>query len=302
MLKEIDEMSTKRVKSNIEYASKILDNQCLYRVNIAEGQTLLTFVEVLRNVDEIKKITAILKCAHKTVNADEFIADNSRNYDCKQRFCVNVKRHNDFIDLEKLMAEMKLDERQKETIRKIFTEDHINEIYNFWIEDNQEYVLNDFLKGHLYSSRKWWEANIKPKILTGKKTDYPHLDNLSTKEEKLTELEEWIKDDEMKLSYLNALDFDKAGFYGRSGGWFSPATTSSLEDKRDTIDGWIEEFSGDEHNIGEFDYEEIKEQIHDLHVEMTAIQWVLNWIKDFNDGLRFEYELKFRIEEELSLI
>ena len=295
-------MATKHVKSNIEYASKILDNQCLYRVNISRGQTLLTYVEVLRNVDKIKKITAILKCAQKVVNAaDAFIADNNRSYDGKQRICVNVKRYNDFVDLEELMAEMKLDERQKETIRKIFTEDYINEICNFWIDDNREYVLNDFLKGHLYSDRKWWEASVKPKILAGKKTDYPHLDTLSTKEEKLAELEEWIKEDELKLSYLNALDLDKVGFYGRSGGWFSPTTTSSLEDMCHTIDRWIEEFSRDEHNIDEFNYEEIKGLIYDLHVKMTAIKWLLKWVTDFIHGLRFEYELKFRIEEELSL-
>ena len=68
MRTEIDKTATKHEKSNIEYAVKIINNQCLYRASISEEQTLLTYVEVLRDVDKIKKITALLKYAQKAVN------------------------------------------------------------------------------------------------------------------------------------------------------------------------------------------------------------------------------------------
>ena len=71
-------------------------------------------------IDEVETILGILD-------------DETRRYDYKRIHCVNVKRYNDYFDIDKIIENYDL-ETQKKVIDK-FTDDYIDYIYYHFIND-----------------------------------------------------------------------------------------------------------------------------------------------------------------------
>jgi len=60
------------------------------------------------------------------------INNNSNFYDYKKIHCINVKRYNDYVDIDKLIENYDLETQKK--IKNKFTDNYINDIYDFFID------------------------------------------------------------------------------------------------------------------------------------------------------------------------
>ena len=54
--------------------------------------------------------------------------------------------------------------------------------------------------------------------------------------------------------------------------------------------------SGD-HSVDDFDWEHIKSLAGQIKNKVETIRWILEWVKNYNDGLKFKDEMKLKIEE-----
>ena len=260
------------------------------------------FVYILRHIDTILKLEKALSKAGAVIEeAEGLIEEHSRWYDHKKMLCVNVKRYGDYVDVEKLIEKLEITENEKKHLMEKFDESYINSLWDDFIYFSQSYIIDDFLKGCTLCGKKYWEEQIE-RIKSGDKTDYPAIDELKTNEEKIHKLKECMKEDIKQKEYLDALYTEEAGFYGRSGGWFSIESSEHLTNTIDEISALIEEYKDIEnfHEIGENEISYLKELAKDLRHHIEAIDWILGWVKDYNERLSFEDEVQYRIEEALD--
>uniref|UniRef100_A0A6H1ZCD4 Uncharacterized protein n=1 Tax=viral metagenome TaxID=1070528 RepID=A0A6H1ZCD4_9ZZZZ len=257
---------------------------------------LSNIVGMLPYVNLLREICAVIKEYNETVEeAEEFIKDKSRNYE-SELFCVNVKRYADSTDLEEILDKMNVGSKEREYI---IDNIDIDSMYEYWLDDHRRYIIDNFIEGGIHFSRKWMEDNVKPKILKGEKTGYPYLDKIRGKQKKLIELEKWIERDIKESGYLEL--FENAGFYGSSGGWFGACLSDKLEDDFDvlcnlSLDDPIGNASYFE-TYGERDICSLRGTVEDMKYKMEAIEWLLDYVKNYNDTLVFEEELKYRVAE-----
>jgi len=264
--------------------------------------TLENFVYILKNISLVAKMTTSISKAESIVEqAEGIIEEYGRGYDHHNILCVNVKRYNDYLDISELLDKMRLSKNEREYLTERFDESSSYSLWDDFIYFNQLYIIDDFLKGCTLCGKKYWEEQIE-KIKSGDKTDYPAIDKLKTNEEEIYKLKEWMKKDIKQKNYLDSLYVDEAGFYSRSGGWFGIEYTDHLENEISDINNVIDEFKDDDNWEGMVDgnIEYLQEMAEELKVHIDAIEWVLNWVKNYNENLSFQDEVKYRIEEALN--
>lgn len=224
----------------------------------------------------------------KAEKALEYLEEVSRSYDYRTVYCVNVKRYGDYIDIDDLIGGYS--KRVQEAIKEEFTDEHINDLHWHWLEYEGEYFCKDFLTGCTINSAKHYQE-LRELVKAGKPTIYPYIDRRLSIKSKLTLIDMWDKNDRKIETHLSYIDIKTAGLYGRMGGWFGVRSdvASNLENLLFSLS------IGD--TMAEID---ASHDITGYFSEVDAIQWVLNEAKKFNDGLSFEEELKYRIEEFVS--
>jgi len=221
----------------------------------------------------------------KCEKAIAWLEENSRSYDYRTVYCVNVKRYGDQTDVEEL-ARAYSDRIAKRIIEE-FDDERVYAIYNDWLEYEGRYFIEDFLTGCTINSAKHYQE-LRELVQDGKPTIYPYIDRRLSIKSKLTLIDLWDKKDRKIERYLNRLDVKSAGLYGRSGGWFGIKSAIA-----DDLDGVISAI------VDGYTMSEIyaSHDIAGIFEEFEAIQWVLDEADKYNKGLSFEEELKYRIEE-----
>jgi hypothetical protein len=67
--------------------------------------------------------------------------DETRRYDYKRIHCINVKRYNDYVDIDKIIENYDLDTQKK--IKDKFTDNYINDIYYYFIDDLSNSLMSE---------------------------------------------------------------------------------------------------------------------------------------------------------------
>lgn len=89
-----------------------------------------------------------------TINElNEFIKDNTRTYDGSRLFCANVKRYNDYHDIEELCEEMVLSDTETKKVIDGFTDSMVNDIHWNWLEVERDYLHTGWMEGCSYSKK-----------------------------------------------------------------------------------------------------------------------------------------------------
>ena len=154
----------------------------------------------------MKKIEKLQKEAEEVT---EKITEERDYYDHKRYFSVNVKRYNDGVDVDGLIA--KYPKKYQKGLKDIFTDEWVDKLYWQWLEDEERYLLDVF------------EGGVDLNWRVG----------------------EYYDEDDAKIMAKRQLFFDY-GFAGRSGGHFvfdsNVDEEDILEDIRNTDDvEYIEE-------------------------------------------------------------
>lgn len=211
---------------------------------------------------------------------------------------VNVKRHNDYVDVERLIEEYVQKNEYSEELRSFlterFTDQAIENLWEFWIEHECEDIIFDYWYC-VFSSQKWYDHErqilqfgIKPS--TG-------INNLKT-------LEKYARNDARAKDNIRILEaYNRRqnwnsplyGQFGRSGGWIGIVKTrdltSQLEEFLDKIsDPHYRHSQGQNLKYWNQEFMNIKEEIN-------AVKWAFSEIDTFNKGLLFEDELRSRFDE-----
>lgn len=74
----------------------------------------------------------------------EYFDSIKRWYDHTAVYCVNVKRYNDYFDIDEYIK--KLSKKEKEAVRAEFTDERINEEYRDWLDYEASYFIDDYLR------------------------------------------------------------------------------------------------------------------------------------------------------------
>ena len=195
---------------------------------------------------------------------------------------VNVKRYHDGVEIEDFIK--KYPGKYHKRILEEFTESHIYNIYDFWLEYEASYLINDAIMGHcMNTSEKWWRENVEKKILIGEKPGYPYIDEKESKTEKLDILESWIKKDKEEIEMFSLVK--EIYQLGRSGGHICFTINYTASELEDVVNEYIE------------DKEDIKRIIEEAEEVKDNVLKLKTFIDNFNKNLDFKDELSFRIEE-----
>lgn len=206
-------------------------------------------------------------------------------------YSVDVKLHGKaFADVSDVIDGYK--KRYHERIREQFTDEEVSRIWYEWVEFEQRYVIEDWLKGCTITSEEWWLENVGKKIEAGESTGYPYIDKLKSKASKMRRLGEWIRKDKKEGGYINKIQ--DAGFYGRQGGHFCITPVSGLE-LHDTMYRLSDELEAGECTlaIARCDADSY------LH-EARAVRWVLDTVKRMSESMEFAEELRNHIDDAVS--
>lgn len=244
---------------------------------------------------------------------DDFID----NYKYDSYLAVNVKRHNDGIDLDdfKKLAGEKLAEMKKRNLELNFTDITIDSIIQeFFAVSPENHFFDKVFSEQVYELWRLWlgfERNyvkdyisiavdtpayideLIEKVKKGEKIGYPLIDEKRALSGKLTELNKWKKRSEI----LYRIEGEQTGFCGRSGGYY-------ILCKRSIFDAILEEL--DDLERSDIDYKakdlikEVKGVIKKTHELMESISMLADEMKAYNKALKFSDEIAFRIEETIE--
>ena len=253
----------------------------------------------------MKKFTKELKQINNFLeNAKEILENNTHCDRHNNYIAVNVKRYNDYVNVEELIDNMELSKVKKDFLEEEFTENYINDLYYEWLRIGAHYFTDDVMDGCRNENTGYWDIQITL-IKEGQKTCYPDIEKLKTKEAKIKQIEKWKTKDTKELKYLLTLDNEVCGFFGRSSGWLGIKEVSVLQNKIDEIKYILSNSLNENNQFVSEDQEEIEGYIEDcLHfVDMpliNALNWIIKEITSFNKGLDFKNEIKYRIENMLE--
>ena len=253
----------------------------------------------------MKKFTKELKQINNFLESAKEILENHVHHSRHNYYiAVNVKRYNDCVNVENLIDFMEISKVKKDFLKEEFSEDRVNGIYYNWLEYEGNYFCDDVVKGCVNENTGYWDIQIRL-VQEGQKIGYPDIEKLKTKFAKIKRLKQWQEKDQKELYYLSILDYEVCGFFGRSGGWLGIKEVNILQDKIDEIENILASELNENNQFVSEDQGEIEGYIEDcLHyVNMdliNALNWIIEEIKTFNNGLNFEDEIKFRIDETLE--
>lgn len=296
--------------SDVEYARAIIFGKSLFKPKFEGNNLLSNIAEILKRIEDIKLLEKSIKKLDSVIDEYYLLWDN---YITRGNFiCVNVKRYNDIIDIEEILSNWntELSNEQKNAIREYFTDEDINEIWWDWLEFNTELVM-DAYNGSVVISNSFYDDLIKD-IKQDRKTPYEEVNKLRTKEKKIALVEKYREDNNEIKQHIDYLSNFECAFCGNNGGYFGIAPPNNVYDLLDTLSfeyndyvNFIEEVPSIE--ISQIDngyihnaIEKIDYAIEEINNVISAVEWFLNWIDDFNKGLDFKEEIIFRIEEYLE--
>ena len=208
----------------------------------------------------------------KLLAAWQQIEEDKRSYERESWHCVNVKRHNDYIDF--------------------------NDMIKNYSEDEQEYLKNHFLDGD----------EIKDYIYNEDFLTWQGWDQLNYEISDIEEITKGAKDEHKKFIYLETSYswIEKAILaLGRSGGWACFQTTE--EGTAEEIESILDNITNEKREIVEEDKEELKNRLEDLEMyneqlkgAMEEISYIKDYIKRFNESLNFKEFLQGEIDYKLD--
>ena len=209
----------------------------------------------------------LIKQATLLLTQYEDLMSETRNYDNCDWHCVNVKRYNDFINIEALIKTFKIDYRERLT--KEFNNDNFHfDVYNFWLEslwDQLNYDLQD-----------------------------------------IEEITESCKDFHKSFKFIEKQKDGKFIYsLGRSGGWacFQDNMDDNIEDILTAVIDWdIEAMNYNDINI---DYEKdlfdnVIVKFEEIEAMFKEVEYIKNYINKFNKDAEFIDEVKFQMEEKIE--
>jgi hypothetical protein len=222
---------------------------------------------------------------HEDSTDHEYCASRSSG----RRYCANVKVHS-WGDLGKAIDKLgTIPDAAKEALSEEFTDDEVQNLWNFWLEDSAEY-LKDWFKGCSHSGPKYYEELIA-KIHAGEETCYPAIRELPTKSARIKEVKAWAKEDALFIEALRAADDgDSIVWEGRSGGYITWNPRYDVESAADDV---IRDCENALDGNRDRDFRDVladfrsAERTH--HLNLALIDYLEAWAKrmDFQDELEY---------------
>ena len=246
------------------------------------------------------------------------IEEDKRGYENQSWHAVNVKRYNDYVDIDDLLKSYP--KQYRDELKKSICNDDGDvdvDIYYSWLDvmrDQLRYELKDianFTKGckdehkdfeHIVLQGRIREEDYKTKCnACGIKTYYEDEQPCKVEKchgtlKKITYKQEW---DEREYIY----------FLGRSGGWacFQDLLDDDVENNLQAIADWkLDEISDDDILYsGEYSSEEdlqndLADYLNKVKEIIAEITYIENYITKFNKSLDFKDEVKYRLDEKLE--
>lgn len=300
-------------QNKIKFAKDILDGKYYYKPELNKKNPLKQLVDIAAEADDIiktcnrvDKIDAYLKGVEGQFHDIDTYHPNGGT----KMYTVNVARNHDGVDIEDFCDDMKLTLTKKRAVINEFSDNRIEDIWMWWIEEAQSDVL-EFLSGKCcHESDKYYQELIE-KILKNEKIAYLFVDELQSNFRKLLTVKRWWKKDKKERGYLKMLDIENAGFYGRGGKHFCINSVSDIWDSVDNARYYIKRFMNGDHNdytsfireialYKNYDVDEDLDQIKEAVKELEAVKWILGWVEEYNNNLNFKEELKYRIDDWLA--
>lgn len=227
----------------------------------------------LINPAYIENMNKIINESVKLLEAWKQLEEEKRNYEHKSWHCVNVKRHNDYIDF--------------------------NDLIKNYSEDEQEYLKNHFLND---------DESIKDYIYYEDFLSWQGWDQLNYEISDIEEITKGAEDEHKKFIYLKtSYSWGKNAILalGRSGGWACFQTTE--EDTAEEIESILDNITNEKREIVEEDKVELKNRLEDLKTyneqlrgAMEEISYIKDYIKRFNKSLNFKEFLQGEIDYKLD--
>lgn len=223
----------------------------------------------------VKEVTAFIENESHCNNHTTYIACNVKLYGNK--FYINSE------DIRAICKELKLSDAKSKYVNEYFNEDHINNIFQCYLENQANYLQDEFFGKCCINSSEHWNKEIKLLKTEGQ--------NIGIKEmnKKIKKLEKWKAKDQKEGEYIDILKHmgGLAGFFGRSCGWYAVLEANRLDNLIDEIENAI----CFEDKI--YFYKQLKELYN-------ACQWALEIITKMKEGINFREEIEYRIEEALD--
>lgn len=262
----------------------------------------------INKVAELRKLQSALRTlVDDHIHSDRhrsYIAANVKLWGAKSSGTLDDILTDEFVAKEGLTPSM---------VERIKSELDANRLWENWIDNERDYLVDDYLLGHCcHSSMKWWAEQIQILQETGK-SSYPAINELPTIEAKVAMMTEWAENDEKMLERLSYLDKNTIGFFG---GWFALDKADQYQEELDKIDSFFEDYPTlDEQgnvtlwsgSIAEDEQEELVDvlytQIDDLfdstmlYAQAEAMLFLVSHIEDMAKNMDFHAELEFRIDE-----
>jgi len=243
------------------------------------------------------------------------IEEDKRGYENQNWHAVNVKRYNDYVDIDDLLKNYS--KQYREELKKSVCNDDGDvdvEIYYNWLDvmrDQLQYELKDIKNitegckdehkdfEHIELQGRIRKEDYKTKCnACGRKTWYEDEQPCKVEKchgtlKKITYKQEW---DEREYIY----------FLGRSGGWacFQDLLDDDVENNLEAIADWK---LADSYEMSEWlDYNDsdlsiaVADYLDKVEETIAEITYIENYITNFNKSLDFKDEVKYRLDEKLG--
>lgn len=235
-----------------------------------------------------------MKSYEKILNEVQSIKNWIEDHRHGNYIALNVKIYSNVAtvyDLEYIMTEQNYTDEQKEYLRDIADNNWFCQHWDWFLEDQARYFIEDYIHGCTISSNEYYEG-LKAEIKKGKKTCYPYIEKKRSIQSKLKEVEKWQKRDNQQSFYLSMLSTREIGFFGRSGGWLSITDFNSFFSLLEDIELNVQ-------------YKEKSDALYTLKEAknlLNAVVWLYNAAKKMHEGIpeSWKEEVKFRLNEELE--
>jgi len=131
---------------NAELARSVVFGNEMYNPidDYTDDSFLLYFYEVLKRIDLIREVNKLLAEGDELVKyAENFSSDYIKRDDA---ICINVKRHNDYADIDDILDNWKpkLSKKKYEYLKETLDEEHVWRVWGDWIELEREYVMDRY--------------------------------------------------------------------------------------------------------------------------------------------------------------
>ena len=197
---------------------------------------------------------------------------------------VNVKMHGNAPSLEDVLKLLILPETAITAVRAEFTETQLGHLWDEWIEEERNYLLNDWICGQTHSQPEYWES-VRKKVLAGQATNFPAIDHLRSPGRKLAVIQRYARADSKAIAAFD--DVQDAQFAGRSGGHFVFRARLDLLDESNELISDLENKA--------INATEAKKRLRDLQQIHHHCCWVRDQVQTMHRRLDFGYQLQSAI-------